>query len=91
MACSQSVLGDLFKNDVDVTHIKTNLSINYYDVKKLVSKLGLEVKNNDCCIKGCMLFYYSEIGTNKGALEACKFCKTNIYCVSNNVVDRKHK
>ena len=42
---------------LDVTPIKTGFPKSYYDAKKLVSKLGLEVRRIDCCEDGCMLFY----------------------------------
>jgi len=35
--------------------VKENLPLSYYESKKLVSKLGLEVKKIDC-VKGFMLF-----------------------------------
>ena len=47
---------------------------NYYDVKKLVSKLGLTSRRIDCCIQGCMLFYDSEYGKTDDSLIRCKFC-----------------
>ncbi|GAU42245.1 hypothetical protein TSUD_288390 [Trifolium subterraneum] len=59
---------------LDATPIKDNLPTNYYDAKRLVSKLGLQVKKIDCCVQGCMLFYDNEFSTNDGALEECKFC-----------------
>ncbi|GAU49929.1 hypothetical protein TSUD_408300 [Trifolium subterraneum] len=54
---------------LDATPVKDNLPKSYYDAKRLVSKLGLEVKKIDCCVQGCMLFYDNEFGTNDGALE----------------------
>jgi len=48
---------------------------NYYDAKRLVSKLGLTARRIDCCIQGCMLFYDNEYGKNDGALIHCKFCE----------------
>ncbi|XP_058776694.1 uncharacterized protein LOC131651025 [Vicia villosa] len=62
---------------------------SYYDVKRLVSKLGLEVKKIDCCIRGCMLFYDNEFGTNDGELEECKFCESPRYLVSSKGVNQR--
>ena len=59
---------------LDITPTKEKLPKNYYDAKRLVSKLGLEVKRIDCCVKGCMLFYDNEYGKNDGGLLQCKFC-----------------
>ncbi|GAU24138.1 hypothetical protein TSUD_83730 [Trifolium subterraneum] len=66
---------------LDTTPIKDNLPTNYYDAKRLVSKLGLQVKKIDCFVQGCMLFYDNEFSTNDGALEECKFCKAPRYQV----------
>ncbi|KAI5445714.1 hypothetical protein KIW84_013803 [Lathyrus oleraceus] len=52
-----------------VTPVNGNMPTSYYDTKRMMSTLGLEVKKIDCCIGGCMLFYDSEIGTNDGGLE----------------------
>ncbi|GAU50134.1 hypothetical protein TSUD_408660 [Trifolium subterraneum] len=60
--------------EVNKLLFEDNLPKSYYDAKKLVSKLGLQVKKIDCCVQGCMLFYDNEFGTNDGALEECKFC-----------------
>ncbi|KAM3238492.1 hypothetical protein P3L10_013524 [Capsicum annuum] len=45
-----------------------NIPQNFYQAKKLVSKLGLSYSRIDCCINGCMLFY-----KNDAELENCKF------------------
>jgi len=42
---------------------------NFYEAKKLVSKLGLTSMKIDCCINGCMIYY-----TNDAELTECKFC-----------------
>ncbi|GAU18184.1 hypothetical protein TSUD_248850 [Trifolium subterraneum] len=76
---------------LDATPVKDNLPTSYYDAKRLVSKLGLEVKKIDCCVQGCMLFYDNEFGTNDGALEECKFCNAPRYQVCNNDVHRTQK
>ena len=44
---------------------------DFYQAKKLVSKLGLKEEKINCCLKGCML-YYKEDDT---ALIHCKFCE----------------
>ena len=72
---------------LDATPMKENTPTSYYDAKRTVSKLGLEVKKIDCCIGGCMLFYDNEFGTNDGALEECKFCKSPRYLVRSKGVD----
>ncbi|GAU27327.1 hypothetical protein TSUD_05530 [Trifolium subterraneum] len=76
---------------LDATPVKDNLPKSYYDAKRLVSKLGLEVKKIDCCVQGCMLFYDNEFGTNDGALEECKFCNAPRYQVCNSDVHRTQK
>ncbi|GAU47807.1 hypothetical protein TSUD_404120, partial [Trifolium subterraneum] len=69
---------------LDATPVKDNLPTSYYDAKRLVSKLGLQVKKIDCCVQGCILFYDNEFGTNDGALEECKFCNAPRYQVRNS-------
>jgi len=56
---------------------------NYFDAKRLVSKLGLEVKRIDCCVKGCMLFYDNEYGKNDEGLIQRKFCHKPRYHPKN--------
>ncbi|XP_058739830.1 uncharacterized protein LOC131612031 [Vicia villosa] len=74
---------------LDATPVKENMPTSYYDAKRVVSKLGLEVKKIDCCIRGCMLFYDNEFGTNDGELEECKFCESPRYLVSSKGVDQR--
>ncbi|CAK8564377.1 unnamed protein product [Lathyrus sativus] len=76
---------------LDATPTKDNLPTSYYDAKRLVSKLGLEVRKIDCCIKGCMFFYDNEFGINDEALEECKFCKSPRYQVRSKAINRKQK
>ncbi|GAU25221.1 hypothetical protein TSUD_17330 [Trifolium subterraneum] len=76
---------------LDATPVKGNLPTSYYHAKRLVSKLGLQVKKIDCCVQGCMLFYDNEFGTNDGALQECKFCNAPRYQVRNSDVHRKQK
>jgi hypothetical protein len=59
---------------LDGSPINDGLPRCYYEAKQLVSKLGLGVKRNDCCVNGCMLYYDNEFGINDGALVECKFC-----------------
>jgi len=59
---------------LNVTPMNENLPKSYYNGKKLVSKLGLEAKRIDYCVKGCMLFYDNEYGKNDGGLFQCKYC-----------------
>jgi len=75
----------------DSTPIKDNLPLSFYEAQKLVEKLGLEVKNIDCCINGCMLFYDNEFGKNDGELVACKFCNAPRYEVCDDADSRKQK
>ena len=44
---------------------------NFYQAKKLVSKLGLKSEKIDCCLKGCMLYYKDDAD-----LTQCKFCES---------------
>ncbi|CAL5192329.1 unnamed protein product [Lathyrus oleraceus] len=76
---------------LDATPTKDNLPTSFYDAKRLVSKLGLEVRKIDCCTNGCMLFYDNEFGTNDGSLEECKFCKSPRYKVRSKAINRKQK
>ncbi|CAK8532116.1 unnamed protein product [Lathyrus sativus] len=76
---------------LDATPTKDNLPTSYYDTKRLVSKLGLEVRKIDCCINGCMLFYDNEFGINDEALEECKFCSSLRYQVRSKVINRKQR
>jgi len=59
---------------LDLTPPNMSLSKSYYDVKRLVSKLGLEAKKIDCCVCSCMLFYDNDSGKKDAALLECKFC-----------------
>ena len=59
---------------VDTIHVKESTPKSYYTTKTLVSKLRLEVKKNDRCIWGCVLFYDNEFDTNVRALKESKFC-----------------
>lgn len=52
---------------------------NYYEVKKLVSKLGLEVEKIDCCVNECLL-YYKEDNT----LTQCRVCEAARYVPRKN-------
>ena len=44
---------------------------DFYQAKKLVSKLGLNSKKIDCCLNGCMLYYKYDAD-----LTQCKFCES---------------
>ena len=35
---------------------------NYYEAKRLFSKLGLESEKIDCCVNDCMIFYDNDNG-----------------------------
>ncbi|KAI5443990.1 hypothetical protein KIW84_012571 [Lathyrus oleraceus] len=73
---------------LDATPTKDNLPTSFYDAKKLVTKLGLEVRKIDCCISDCMLFYDNEFGTSDGALKECKFCKSQRYQIRSKAINR---
>ncbi|KAH1253813.1 hypothetical protein GmHk_04G010384 [Glycine max] len=60
---------------LDATPIKDGLPKIFFDVKRLVSKLGLEAKRIDYCVDGCMLYYDNDV-----ALTECKFCNKPRYC-----------
>ncbi|KAM3216298.1 putative protein isoform X1 [Capsicum annuum] len=53
----------------ELVNPELNIPQNFYQAKKLVSKLGLSYSRIHCCINGCMLFY-----KNDAELENCKFC-----------------
>ncbi|KAI5411002.1 hypothetical protein KIW84_056239 [Lathyrus oleraceus] len=73
---------------LDATRTKDNLPTSFNDAKRLVVKLGLEVRKINCCISGCMLFYDHEFGTNGGALEKCQFCKSPRYQVHSKAINQ---
>ncbi|CAK8537117.1 unnamed protein product [Lathyrus sativus] len=73
------------------TPMKDNLPTSYYKTNGLVSKLGLEVRQIDCCINGCMLFYENEFRINDEALEKYKFCKSPRYQVRSKAINHKQK
>jgi len=76
---------------LDSTPIPDGLPKNFYEVKQLVSKLGLGVKRIDCCVKGCMLFYDNEFGVKDGHLVECKFCQESRYKGSKHSRSSKGK
>ena len=45
-----------FKNSFGCNTYKRWFTKKNYDAKRLVSKLGLEVKKIGCCVDGCMLY-----------------------------------
>jgi len=47
---------------LDLTPPNNSLPKNYYEAKRLVSKLGLESKKIDCYVNGRMLFYDNDNG-----------------------------
>ena len=59
---------------LDLTPPNMSMAKIYYDVKKLVSTLGLKAKKIDCCVSGCMLFYDNDSGKKDVTLLECKFC-----------------
>ncbi|CAJ2639558.1 unnamed protein product [Trifolium pratense] len=77
-------MDEMIKMMLDVTPIPGDLPQSCYEVKQLVSKLGLGVKRIDCCVNGCMLFYNNEFGVSDGDLAECKFCKEPRYCETKN-------
>jgi len=55
-------LDNIAKLILDLTPPNNYFPNNYYEAKRLVSKLGLEHKQIDCCVNGCMLFYDNDNG-----------------------------
>ena len=49
-------------------HLKT-IPKDFYQAKRLASKLGLNEVKIDCCLHECMLYYQDD-----AALTHCKFC-----------------
>ena len=47
---------------------ENSLPSNFFEVKKIVGKLGLTAEKIDCCPNGCMLYYKDDLG-----LRDCKF------------------
>jgi len=77
---SNQALDNIAKLILDLTPPNNSLPKNYYEAKRLVSKLGLESKKIDCCMNGCMLFYDNDNGKNDASLLQCKFCGHPRYC-----------
>ena len=67
-------LDQMAKLILDLTQPNNPLPNNYYEAKKLVSKLGLEYKKINCCVNGSMLFYDNNNGKNDSSLLQCKYC-----------------
>ncbi|XP_072071887.1 uncharacterized protein [Arachis hypogaea] len=67
---SQQILDDFVKATKEVMPKDNLLLSNFYEAKKLVSKLGMESNKIDCCINGCMLYYKEDDIPRK----ECKFC-----------------
>jgi len=67
-------LDNIAKLILDLTPPNNSLPKNYYEAKRLVSKLGLESKKIDCCMNGCMLFYDNDNGKMMHLCSKCKFC-----------------
>nr|KYP49848.1 hypothetical protein KK1_028347 [Cajanus cajan] len=59
---------------VDVAPKNNYIPKNYYEAKKLASKLGLKAEKIDCCMDGCMLYYKEDKD-----LTECKFCHSPRY------------
>ena len=56
-----------------MTEISPNLETipkDFYQAKRLISKIGLNEVKIDCCLNGCMLYYKDDT-----TLTHCKFCK----------------
>jgi len=65
-------LKNLFRSST--TH--TSFPNNYYEAKRLVSKLVLESKKIDYCVNNCMLFYDNDSGQTNASLLQCKFVRS---------------
>ncbi|XP_015960485.1 uncharacterized protein LOC107484411 [Arachis duranensis] len=79
---SQQIFDDFVKAMKEVMPKDNLLVSNFYEAKKLVSKLGMKSNKIDCCINGCML-YYKE---NDIPRKECKFCHSPRY-----KIDKKGK
>ena len=66
-------LDNIAKLILNLTPPNNSLPNNYYEAKRLVSKLGVESKKIDCCMNDCMLFYDNDNGKNDASLLQCKF------------------
>ena len=53
---------------------------NFYQVKRLVQKLGLSCLKIDCCPNGCMLYYKEN---SDMSITNCFFCKSDRYLTIN--------
>ncbi|PKI31102.1 hypothetical protein CRG98_048501 [Punica granatum] len=58
----------------DSNHDSNNHARNYYDIRKLVPRLGIVQQKIDCCESGCMIHYKDDEN-----LQSCKFCGTPRY------------
>ena len=52
----------------ELVNLEFNIPKNFYQAKRLVSKLGLTYDRIYCCVNGCMLFYKTH-----SISENCKF------------------
>jgi len=59
---------------LDISPTKTKLPTSYYVAKRLVSKLGLTVKQIDYCVNRCMLFYDNDTGKKDVSLLLSRKC-----------------
>lgn len=66
---SQKCLDELISLLVDAVPPTELLPKNFYDVRELVSMLGLKSQKIDCCVNGCMLYY-----KNNSQDRECSFC-----------------
>ncbi|PKI79285.1 hypothetical protein CRG98_000299 [Punica granatum] len=55
-----NAIDELFKLLGEIVSGEHSLSKDYYEAKKIVSKLGLVKYKIDCCKNGCMLYYKNE-------------------------------
>jgi len=58
---------------LDLTPSNNSFPNNYYEAKRLVSKIGFKYKKIDCCVNGYMCFYDNDSGKNNASLLECKF------------------
>jgi len=76
-------LESMAKIYLDLTSPNNSLAKNYYEAKRLVSKLGLKYKKIECYVIRCMLFYDNDNGKNDVSLLECKFCGQTRYQIIN--------
>jgi len=76
---------------LDVTPVKPNLPKIYKNVKRFLSKLGLEYKMVDCCGKRPCSYMKINSVHKMARCRECKFFNASKYCVHRYIVNHKQK